>query len=103
MRIGKFAQRMQEEMQRKNLKQADIAERTGIPTSAITMYYNGKYLPKAKNLKLIAQVLEVSESWLIDEEIGTNEELLLKMYRMLPKKKQKLLLDYCKKILTTST
>lgn len=94
MKIGKgfaknFSKKMREQMYRKNLKQVDIVERTGIPSSAVTMYYNGKYLPKSKNLKLIAKVLDVSESYLLDYEENdntnnnTNEEKILAMYRNL--------------------
>ena len=100
MKIGKnFAKRMRETMYRKNLKQADIAERTGIPTSAVTMYYNGKYLPKSRNLKLIAQVLEVSESWLLDDDNSNEEEKLITIYRSLSEVKKKLLLEEAIKLI----
>lgn len=108
MKIGKgfaknFSKKLREQMYRKNLKQADIVERTGIPSSAVTMYYNGKYLPKAKNLKLIAKVLDVSESYLLDYEENdnnttNNEEKILAMYRSLSEDNKDKLYRYLLKL-----
>ena len=64
-----FAQRMRTAMDIRNMKQVDLVELTGLTKSAINQYYSGKYEPKQKGTYLIAQALEVSESWLMGYDV----------------------------------
>lgn len=64
-----FAQRMRTAMDIRNMKQVDLVELTGLTKSAINQYYSGKYEPKQKGVYLIAQALNVSESWLMGYDV----------------------------------
>lgn len=60
-----FTSRMRKAMDIRNMKQADLVEKTGLPKSAISQYYSGKYEPKQKGIYLIAKALNVNEAWLM--------------------------------------
>lgn len=53
----------------RNLKQSDLAERTGIPKSAISQYCSGAFKPKQNRLFLIAETLDVDEAWLMGLDV----------------------------------
>ena len=65
-----FNQRLQEAMDAMNINQIDLSKRTGISKSMINEYLKGKYIPKTKNLSLLATALEVNEQYLL----GMNDE-----------------------------
>lgn len=58
-------ERIQQKLDEKNLKQADIARATGKSTAAVTKWVHGDSKPKAETLKVIANFLEVSDDWLL--------------------------------------
>ncbi|KAF1027099.1 MAG: putative HTH-type transcriptional regulator [Acinetobacter bereziniae] len=58
-------ERIQQKLEEKNLKQADIARATGKSTAAVTKWLKGDNIPKAENLKAIAKLLNVSDEWLL--------------------------------------
>ena len=47
-------------MKEKNLKQADLCRMTGIQTSLMSNYVNGKKSPTISNASLIADALDIS-------------------------------------------
>lgn len=57
--------RIQQKLEEKNLKQADIARATGKSTAAVTKWMRGENVPKAENLKAIAKLFGVSDEWLL--------------------------------------
>lgn len=63
--MDKFAERFQQALKISGLKQKDIVEKTGIDKGTISHYANGTYKPKGDKLKAIAEVLNVSESFLL--------------------------------------
>jgi transcriptional regulator with XRE-family HTH domain len=63
--MNTFVDRLKYAMSRKKMKQADLVEITGIGKSSISQYLSGQYMPKQKNLYLIAKALDVNEDWLI--------------------------------------
>lgn len=62
--MEKFYKRFSLAMREKGLKQADIAELTGIAPGTISNYAVGKYSPKGMNLEKIAMALDVNDAWL---------------------------------------
>jgi repressor LexA len=64
-----FASRMRKAMDIRNMTQADLVKKTGLPKSAISQYYSGKYEAKQKALYLIAKALNVSEAWLMGHDV----------------------------------
>lgn len=63
------AQRIKEALELRQMKQADLAEKTGIGKSSISTYISGEYNPKQKNLYKMAKALNVSETWLMGLDV----------------------------------
>lgn len=57
--------RLTEGMALRGMRATDLAEKTGINKTTISYYVNGKTVPRASKLYLIAQALDVSEAWLL--------------------------------------
>ena len=69
-----FAKRMRQAMATLDMKQIELADKTGLNRSAINQYYTGKYEPKQKGIYLIAKALEVNEAWLMGYEVPMEKE-----------------------------
>lgn len=59
-----IADRIQQKLQERGLKQADIARATQKSTAAVTKWISGLNEPKTESLMLIAELLQVSPEWL---------------------------------------
>lgn len=64
-----FADRLKKGMELRNLRQADIVEKTGINKGALSSYLSGRYEPKQNNVFLLAKVLDVNEAWLMGADV----------------------------------
>lgn len=77
-------ERIQQKLNEKHLKQADIARATGKSTAAVTKWLRGENIPKADALKDISRLLGVSDEWLLtgkgkDSFFDNNVNLLEKL------------------------
>ena len=61
--------RLQELMDIKNINQADLCQRTGIPKSSMSMYLSGERSPRQNRLSQIAESLNISEAWLMGYDV----------------------------------
>lgn len=61
--------RIKQGLQMRNMKQAELADKTGIDKGQISSYLSGKYKPKQENLSLLAAALDVSEYWLMGLDV----------------------------------
>jgi transcriptional regulator with XRE-family HTH domain len=69
-----FIERLNLILQKRNLSQADLSKMTGIRSSSISDWLNGKYEPKQDKIAIIAEALNVSPVWLIGyDEPSTNQ------------------------------
>lgn len=59
-----FHTRFKKVLDESGITQTELSKLTGIRASSISDYYNGKYTPKQDKVTLIANVLNVSPSWL---------------------------------------
>ena len=64
-----FQQRLKEGMKIRGLRQADLAEMTGLSKSRISHYMSGRYEAKQEALYLIAKALNVNEAWLMGHDV----------------------------------
>ena len=64
-----IANRLREALSLRNMKQADLVEKTGIGKSSISTYLSGAYEPKQKNIYKLAKALNVSEAWLMGNDV----------------------------------
>ena len=89
-----FAERLKHYMQKANMKQTDLVEKTKINKSSISEYLSGNYEPKQRNIYKIATALGVKPSQLMGISAATEtpasalsltqqEETLIKKYRQL--------------------
>ena len=67
------ADRIKEGMELRQLKQSDLVEKTGISKGALSSYISGRYVPKQNNIFLIAKALNVSESWLMGNDVPSRK------------------------------
>lgn len=63
------AERICKALEIRQIRQADLVERTGIPKSAISQYCSGAFKPKQKRLFQIAEALNVDEAWLMGLDV----------------------------------
>lgn len=63
------ADRICQALRIRNMKQAELSDRTGIPKSAISQYCSGAFKPKQQRLFTIAKVLNVDEAWLMGLDV----------------------------------
>lgn len=67
--------RIKEGMAIRNLKQADLVEKTKISKGALSSYVSGRYVPKQNNIYLIAKALNVNEAWLMGADVPMERTL----------------------------
>lgn len=72
-KISSISKRMQEAMDIRGIKQADLCKSTGIGKSSISTYLSGEYEPKQTNLYKIAEALGVSIPWLTGYDVPMDE------------------------------
>lgn len=63
--MAEFFEQLQKAMKVRGVTQNELCRRTGIPKSAMSQYVSGKFKPKQTRTYLIAQALNVNESWLM--------------------------------------
>ena len=83
--MGVFQKRLEEMMEKKGMKQADLAKATGISRSLISSYLSGRYRPNDERLKALADALECDPMWLggfdcVEED---DEEAFLDQFKRL--------------------
>ena len=72
-----FQKRLRETLERRNMRQVDLAEKTGLTRGIISFYLYGRYKAKGENVALMAKALGVDPSWLAgveDVPMGTTQE-----------------------------
>lgn len=61
--------RIKEALSIRNMKQVELAEKTGIPKGTINNWLSQRYQPKQRALMKMAKALEVSEMWLAGYDV----------------------------------
>jgi len=74
MLVDTFANRLQIAMNRKGLKQSELAEKAKLDKSLISNYLSGNYNAKQDKLSILANVLDVTETWLMGYDVPMNNE-----------------------------
>lgn len=64
-----FSQRLKKAMLLRNIKASELSEKALIPKSAISQYLSGLYEAKQKSIFKLAEVLNVSEGWLMGLDV----------------------------------
>lgn len=108
-RKSNCAERIATALTLRNMKQAELCEKTKIPKSAISQYISGAFEPKQDRIYLIANALNVSEAWLMgydvpmekqdrqknspskDATLTDGERMWLDLYRRIPEESRPML------------
>lgn len=64
-----FADRLNKILRIRNIKPAELAEKSGVPKSAISQYLSGLYEAKQKNIDKLSLALNVNPSWLMGHDV----------------------------------
>ena len=103
------SERIKEGMALRNLKQADLVEKTKISKGALSSYVSGRYVPKQNNIYLIAKALDVNEAWLMGADVPMErnanghtplESKMLSSFSLLSEKNQKKSIAYTDNLLS---
>lgn len=69
-----FKDRLKEEMELQGIRQTDLAEKTGFSKGRISQWLSGKHEADSEGLCILAKVLNVSESWLMGNDVPKHYE-----------------------------
>lgn len=64
-----FATRLDKILKIRDIKPAELAEKSGVQKSAISQYLSGLYEAKQKNIDKLARALDVNEAWLMGHDV----------------------------------
>ena len=68
--------RLNEALRLRDMNQTELCKRTGLPSSSVSRYLNGKSIPKQRPLALMAEALKVSPAWLMGYDVTMEGDLL---------------------------
>lgn len=105
--LARLADRIALAIEKSGLKHAEIAAGVGVARPQISMWASGKRVPELANLLALAEVLEVSPSWLIegrlaDQATDDAERELLQLWRALQADKRRTAQDVLRALLTAA-
>lgn len=72
MQIDTFANRLKKALVINNMTQAELSKKTKLDKSLISHYLAGTYKAKQDNLTILADILNVSEPWLMGYDVSYN-------------------------------
>lgn len=75
MLVDTFANRLKKALNKAGLNQTQLAEKTKIDKSLISNYLAGNYNAKQDKLTLIANVLDVDETWLMGFDVPEKSKI----------------------------
>ena len=71
--------RVREALRIRGMSQAELVKRTGINKSKISMYVNGKHLPKQDSIYLISAALRVRPDWLMGLDVPMEDSPVIEV------------------------
>jgi len=67
--------RIKEALEIRNMIQADLVEKGKFDKGQLSSWISGKYRPRQNNIALLAEILDVSEGWLMGYDVQMNSKL----------------------------
>ena len=106
-RIVSCGHRISKALALRDMKQSELCKLANVPKSSLSLYLSGAYEPKQDRIYAMAKALNVSEAWLMgydvpmekekispeEPKLSEGEEMLLDLFRRVPKDKQELVLQ----------
>ena len=69
-KVAQLKDRLAEALEAKGVRAIQLSEKTGIHRGTISYYLSGKSHPKADRLRVICEVLNVSEAWMLGYNVS---------------------------------
>lgn len=90
----------------RNMKQSELCKLAKVPKSSLSLYLKGAYEPKQDRVYSMANVLKVSEMWLLGYDVPMEnenvphtameltdcEKMMLELFRLIPESQQQMLI-----------
>lgn len=106
-RVEACSERLKKALSIREMKQAELCNRTNTPKSSLSLYLSGAYEPKQDRLYEIAKVLDVDPVWLMGYDVPMEkktpptvkvnlteaERLMLDLFNQVPEESQEMVLD----------
>ena len=107
-RVDSCGRRIAEALVVRGMRQSELCKLAKIPKSSLSLYLSGAYEPKQDRIYSIAQVLNVSEAWLMGYDVPMEKEKenspdelpltegerkMLELFRLIPVDRQPEALD----------
>lgn len=104
-KIESCGRRIQKALCVRNMKQSELSKLANIPKSSLSLYIKCAYEPKQNKIYAMAEVLGVSDTWLMgydvpmernnitSTELTEREKSMLKIFRRIPEKQQTILMQ----------
>jgi len=73
--IDSFQSRLHRALMLRNMKQVELADRTGLDKTLINKYITGASNVRQQNLTILANALDVNEIWLMGYDVPFNRNL----------------------------
>ncbi len=64
-----FSMRLSRALTLRGIKPIELSEKTGLPKSGISQYLSGACIPKDKNVRKIAEILNINPDWLLGHSV----------------------------------
>ena len=78
--IADFGVRLKEALKRKQMTQSELSKLTGINNSTISEYISGRYEPNRSRISEFAEILNVSEIWLMGYDVPIDRNVSTKKF-----------------------
>lgn len=104
-KIESCGRRIEKALSIRNMKQSELSKLTNVPKSSLSLYIKGAYEPKQDKIYTMAEVLNVSDTWLTGYDVPMErnnvhqsmlterEKSMLEIFRRIPDKQQMILLQ----------
>lgn len=107
-KIESSGKRIEKALAIRKMKQSELCKLADVPKSSLSLYLKGAYEPKQDRIYKMANVLNVSEVWLMGYDVPmegdvsaptptlelTNcEKIMLELFRRIPESQQKILIQ----------
>lgn len=85
--MATFSERLAEAIAIRNLKNTQLAQRSGVSKGTISNYLSGRYEAKQNNVYKLALALNVDEAWLMGKDVPMARSAISPLYGVLKQQK----------------
>lgn len=106
-KVETCGKRIEQALTIRDMKQSELCKLAKVPKSSLSLYLKGAYEPKQDRVYAMANVLKVSEMWLLGYDVPMENEIvphtameltdcekvMLELFRLIPESQQKILIQ----------